>query len=169
MEDPSNSTVPFHSIQFHSIPLHKKQDRPQLWSRSIPLGAAPSQHEQYIYLPTCPSQERGLWPRGFWVCMRWGCEIGTERIHWVLRQKMGWRDPRKAAVYLSSPLASSIQGLAQLKHCKLQRKPRMTNNCRNLKNQVPLDFMGSVVLNIPTCLSEGKWAINSSPVVIKRM
>lgn len=45
----------------------------------------------------------------------------------------------------------------------------MTNNCRNLKNQVPLDFMGSAILNTPTCLSGGKWAINSSLVVIKRM
>jgi len=55
------------------------------------------------------------------------------------------------------------------KCCKLQRKPRTTNNGRNLRNQVPLDFMGSAILNTPTCLSGGKWAINSSLVVIKRM
>lgn len=182
LEDPSKSTLSLHPIPFHPTPLKAMcRTDPSFGAEVFPL----EQHQVNM-------SSTGLWPCGFWECMRWGCEIWTESTHRLLRQKMTWRDPmvlgseglffclqkvrgqcqlglQRGSNVLWQPLSRSVQGLAQLKRCKLQRKPRMTNNCRNLKDQVPLDFMGSVVLNIPTCLSGGKWAINSSPVVIKRM
>lgn len=93
-----------------------------------------------------------------------GLVIQSQRNKW----KMCIRTPAKQQYTLTVPWPAPFRvRLAEC--CKLQRKPRMTNNCRNLENQVPLDFMGSAILNTLTCLSEGKWAINSSLVVIKRM